>query len=436
MAQSQESRYSSPMLSQPPKGREVTAWLYVAGWTLFIYTCIPLARALQKVIDERWGRELFIWAVGIAVLVSLGVAAACARRSAGAFRLREGAWLVGTATLFGLWTWHLRSAPEEALHFIQYGALSLLVYRALLYRLRDVGIYASAVLVAALLGSVDEIIQWATPRRFFDFRDIALNAGSALLVQVGLAKGIRPALITRTPSPRGIRLAARLASLQLVVLGVCISNTIPRVEWYASRIPGLDFLRTNESIMIEFGYRYEDPDIGVFFSRFPPEALAHQDATRAEAVAEIVNRYRDPRLYGAFLATYTPATDPFAHEARVHLYRRDRYRGFAVEAGDDEQQRAEHYTVAYREHLIMTKYFSNTLHASRYRLGEDYVAFLRKQQLPDEHYESAVSAQLVTRLRTHHFWLMILFGIVALETFQRYCGRRLGPGNVSTVAKE
>ena len=401
------------------------SWLYVGLWTLFIYMGIPLARAVQAYVDRQWGRQAFMWMVLFAIGAALVWAVLYLRRRAETLRAGNMVWLIAAAALFVAWTWQLRTNPEEALHFIQYGVLSVLIYRALLHRLRDFSIYAAAALIAGLLGTVDEIIQWITPRRFFDFRDIGLNFGSAVLVQVGVSRGIRPPVIAGRPSGAGVRLAARLAMAQLIVLGLCASNTIPRVEWYASRIPGLDFLRTNESIMIEYGHRYEDPDIGAFFSRFTLEELARQDRERAEEVAAILNRYHDPRRYGDFLDTYTPAVDPFAHEARVHLFRRDRFRGHAREQEEGSPEHAMHYTVAYREHMIMEKYFSNTLHASRYAATDEYLAYMREHQRPDDRYVSAVSAQLVARWREPHCWAAILVAIIVLEAGWRYYAHRV-----------
>lgn len=412
------------MFHRLPRERECISWLYAGLWTLFIYTCIPLARMLQKFVSEQWGRSAFMWTVLFTIGVALVIAVLYVRRNRavmGAFNL---VWLTATAAAFAYWTWHLRAAPEEAMHFVQYGILSLLVYRAMVHRVRDISIYFAVALLTGCLGALDEIIQWLTPRRYFEFRDIWINFGSAILMLIGVVGGIQPTVISLKPSPYGARWTARLATAFLVMLGLCASNTIPRVEWYASRIPGLDYLRTNESIMIEYGYRYEDPDIGVFYSRFPPDELARQDRERADEVAPILNAYRDPRLYGKFLGTFTPAVDPFAHEARVHLYRRDRYRGEAETSGPDESTYAYNFTVAYREHMIMEKYFSNTLHASRYIVGDEYLAFMRAQQIPHYPYVSAVSSQLVTRWREHEIWLAILLTVIVLEAGQRYYARR------------
>jgi len=50
-----------------------------------------------------------------------------------------------------------------------------------------------------------------------------------------------------------------LAALQLLVLGLCLSNTPWVVDWYASRIPFLEYLRHEDNVMSEYGFRYDDP---------------------------------------------------------------------------------------------------------------------------------------------------------------------------------
>jgi hypothetical protein len=94
------------------------------------------------------------------------------------------------AATFAWGTWYLRGNAEEAMHLLQYGVLSLLLYRAYGRRYGDRGAYACAALLGAFLGIFDEVIQWTVPRRQFGLNDIIINVLSVLLIQGGLAAGL------------------------------------------------------------------------------------------------------------------------------------------------------------------------------------------------------------------------------------------------------
>ncbi len=397
------------------------SWLYVGIWTLLIYLTIPLARTIQSFVTEYWDRTAFSWVVVAAVALGIISAAWFLLRHRRRVRGAQYISLAAVAALYLYGTYYLRHAPEEALHFVQYGVLGLLVYRALTHHVRDATIYLSAAALCGLLGTWDEIIQWVTPRRYWDFRDVYINFIGGGLIQLAIAFGMRPSIINRGwPMERSVRLFARLYIAQLILLGLCVSNTLARIHWYADRIPALEFLKTNASVMVEYGYRHEDPDIGVFFSRFTLEDLKREDDAHAEEYARILQAYHAPETYGEFLRIYPPAVNPFLHEARVHLWRRDHYRGSAWQHGEGSHLFAYHYTVAYREHLIVERYFSNTYHRTRYRMADRNVQEMRDWQLPDEPYVSAVSAHMITTYREQDFWLMILIAVIALEGSQRY----------------
>jgi len=69
-----------------------------------------------------------------------------------------------------------------------------------------------------------------------------------------------------------------------------------------------------------------------------------------------LNRYRSDSTYSDFLQKYTPVNDPFLHEARVHLFWRDRYIREAEAEKENEEIYHDRIMVAYRENLIMKKY--------------------------------------------------------------------------------
>ena len=70
---------------------------------------------------------------------------------------------ISIATVFIVYTIQLRGNPEEAVHFVQYGVLGILVYRALTHRITDYGIYFVALLLTITVGILDEALQWLTP---------------------------------------------------------------------------------------------------------------------------------------------------------------------------------------------------------------------------------------------------------------------------------
>ena len=81
--------------------------------------------------------------------------------------------------LFGLY--HLK-IPEERIHLIEYGLLSVLVFKALEFDLRKKGVlYVLSFFIVVIIGSVDEFIQYILPNRVGDLKDVFLNAFSGLL---------------------------------------------------------------------------------------------------------------------------------------------------------------------------------------------------------------------------------------------------------------
>jgi hypothetical protein len=282
--------------------------------------------------------------------------------------------------------------------------------------MRDPGIYLAAALVGGTVGILDEAIQWLTPRRVWGLSDIWLNFFAASLIQVGIAAGIRPPLIAGTPTPRSIRLICRIAMLATLLLLASLLNTPPRIAWYAERIPALGSLLQRSDLMLEYGHLYEVPEVGRFRSRLPPAELERIDAERGAEAGRILAGSSEAD-YQSFLERYTPITDPFLHEARVHLFRRDRWLYVADYIGEDDDQYRRHVTVGYRENRILELFFPNTLRHSGNSLTPERIAHLAQHQDPEEPYESMVSKDLLTRIGERHVVagsaaiLLVLLGI-------------------------
>lgn len=411
------------MLESPPQGRQWLAWLYVVIWSLIIFVTIPLARGFQKFVTQQWSRDAFTYAVVVVIVSALTAAIFHVRRLRPTSRSSY-FWLTAIGALFFGYTIELGNrAPEEAVHFIQYGMLGILVYRALSHRLDDISIYFAAAIVCGMIGTLDEFVQWLTPQRFWGLGDIWLNFFASALVQIAIAKAFEPTFATRRPNRKNLRFSCRLAIAAVALFGASLLMTPARIAWVAERISWLDFLKRNESVLLEYGYLYEDPEIGIFRSRFAPQELKEMDRRRAVEAAKILNRYQAGPSYGTFLSRYTPISDPFVHEARVHLFRRDRYFYSAAGCKNDADEYARRLNIAFRENQIMVKFFYNTLQHSAYVWTEEKLSLARRHYLTDENYDSEVSQKLITRVSEAQVACFFIVAILGLILVHWYLGR-------------
>jgi len=79
--------------------------------------------------------------------------------------------------------------------------------------------------------------------------------------------------------------------------------------------------------------------------------------------------------------------------------------------------------VAYRENLIMEKYFKNTFKRSNFVLPPEQLAYLEENHLPELHYGSAVSWQLVTKINEFQIMIGLFVVLLGIGIVYRYYGR-------------
>ena len=83
----------------------------------------------------------------------------------------------------------------------------------------------------------------------------------------------------------------------------------------------------------------------------------------------------------------------------------------AEENKENQEIYRDRIMVAYRENLIMEKYFPHTFGRSKFILPPEQLAYLEENHLPELHYGSGVSWQLVTK--TNEFQIMTgLLGVL------------------------
>jgi VanZ like family len=387
----------------PPK-KGLFAWIWVALCTLAIFLVVPLARTIQKFVSAHWGRTFFGYAV--LAVTALGF---CAIVYILVFRLKIRSptnylWLTVVAGLYIYFTLKLWRAPEEAVHFLEYGLLGFFLFRALSLRINDKSIYLTAFLIGALVGIFDEVFQWMMPGRYWDFRDVGLNALAAGLFQIALWKGVKPRVIAvKAGPPQAVRRVSLLLAVNVFLLGLCASNTPQRVAAYTARLPWLSFL-VKEEPMYEFTRKHADPEIGVFYSRLSISGLEKEDVERSDHWAGILRDWKD-RDYGLFLREHHPLLHPFLYEMRIHIFRRDRRVEEAARSKDDGSRREDLF-VAYKENMILERYFGRTLEKSNYRWSAQERAEIAAAIDLAKPYRSPVSAGRF-QIKEKNLWIGI-----------------------------
>jgi hypothetical protein len=173
-------------------------------------------------------------------------------------------------------------------------------------------------------------------------------------------------------------------------------------------------------MMIDYGYRYRDPEIGIFQSRFSHEQLERHDRERGAQVAQILDRYINSEGYDAFQNTYSVPRDAYVHEAGVHLFRRNRY---LERATAEEGERPAHSTVALRENQILEKYFPTAMKNSRHVWTPETRALVNGYAVHDQEYVSYVSWDLITRFSERQVLLVFGVAMAAFLLLGAYLGR-------------
>jgi len=364
------------------RGRTL-AWAACAAWALLIFATVPFARVLERYVVERLGAQAFL----AAVLAALALGGAFAWRAFAQLGARARFALVLGVALYAAVAWRLRGNAVEALHIIEYGALGLLALRALAFGPRDALLAPSAALLAGCVGLVDEGLQWLAPKRVWDLREIGINA---------LAAAGGPALL----------------ALAWTLLGASLLNTSARVARLAHVVPALG---AQETGMVDYGVLHELSGAGAFPSRLDAADWAAAGAalaTNARANA-LAPRDADPSPYATFLAEHTAVRDPFLHELRVHLFRRDRYVETADAHRDDPAWRARDMTVAARENVFLERFAPRTLAAGGLAWSEAQRAERGALDLGTP-YRSRVAEAVVTRVRERDVAIVWALGFVAL----------------------
>ena len=201
----------------------------------------------------------------------------------------------------------------EHVHFVEYGAIALLLYRA--WRPVDNGAAIIWPLLAAvLIGIADEAVQWFVPGRVGEAHDVLLNV-------VASSCGLCFAASVDPPSSFAVPL--RRSAVRPIAYGVSAVLLA-----FAALVQA-----------VHLGHAVYEPDIGMFWSHYDAAALIAISADR-------VRRWRtDPPTRMRRLSR----EDEYLSEGLWHVQERNRAWG------------ADDPFTAWRENLILERFFAPVL---------------------------------------------------------------------------
>jgi hypothetical protein len=198
---------------------------------------------------------------GFVVVGIVAVVTAAATRIHEHRASRYGALLLavgGAAAYFAAFrTGNAEVDAVEAFHFLEYGALAFLFYRAC-QQYSDARCVVLPLLAGLVVGILDETLQWFIPSRVGELHDVALDlaaVGFGLLVAVAV-----------DPPPRGVLSLGRQEAWHV---GACTAATLVLLAAFIQ--------------IVHIGYEIVDPEIGVFRSRFDAATLQRLALARAHA---------------------------------------------------------------------------------------------------------------------------------------------------------
>lgn len=188
---------------------------------LAVVLSAPFSQQLFTEVSARWpaqSRPLGI--AGSLVPAALALIAAV-RRIRDRHALRYGALAASVAVAAG----YIVAAGlsfAEAFHFIEYGLLGVLFYRAC-RPVEDAAVLLLPVLAGTIAGTFDEWFQWFIPLRAGEARDVVLNvvaAGCGLLFALGAGP---PRRLTLTLTPASRRTVALVAAATVAVFALFVN---------------------------------------------------------------------------------------------------------------------------------------------------------------------------------------------------------------------
>jgi hypothetical protein len=272
----------------------------------------------------------------------------------------------------------------ERFHLVEYGALTWLYYRV--WRARDdVTALVFPALAAFMVGIFDEGLQWLVPARVGELRDVLLN-GVSIACGLVFSLGLEPLTGEQwMPGRAGRRAFALFASAGIVMLATFFHA-------------------------VHLGHEIDDPQAGVFLSRYSMEELLAASRDRA-----IRWQSAPPRELHR-----TSIEDHYLAEGAWHVQRRN-------EVADPQR--------VWHENLILEKYFAPVLDFPTYSTGggakwpaQQRANAEAQAGSPARVYRSTANPYPIYTWSPRLFWLSVTAVIAAMFLVLFVPGRRSAVG--------
>jgi len=353
------------------KAKTASAWIILIAWVAFIYLTLGTVPKWREFLVTRYGEGVFAvitFAIGgVAVAFILGFMIIRNREK----RLLPYIALITIVLFLRYVMRHWITIPVEQIHFIEYGLVGFLSFNALRRHLRGWGLITAAIFLTYLFGMVDECIQGLLANRVGEQRDMYWNGLAGLLALGIITLSIRPAIVAGRSGRREWRAHIIMLALSLPIQGYF------------------------NSAIAQFGVLIQDDSIGaVFRSRLEPEALQSYDDNLDHFKTEIAPLIGKERMVPLVERVYNRIHE----EALVHSFRR-----FA-------HYRYGNFPVAYKENLIIEKYFYQFVEGT----DLDWPPAMSKDlqdkigDLAFSRYHSPVAEHLITKFTETQMWVVII----------------------------
>ncbi len=165
------------------------AWALTLLLVAVIYTSLPIGpRVWSQVVQLTGTLADDLALIGLLAVAALAVARLMRHR--GRYGATGRARIGGLLVVAGGYAWALAAftlTAAERLHFLYYGLLGYLALRALAIDLPRRQAWYASVALAAAVGLGDELIQGVLSNRFFEWKDVLINALAGVLAVAACA---------------------------------------------------------------------------------------------------------------------------------------------------------------------------------------------------------------------------------------------------------